>query len=45
MKTKIEVNGFEIEIEENENGIVEINVTRDGEQIDEMSLDASEFAG
>ncbi len=43
MTTKIEVNGFEIEIKENENGIIEINVTREGEQVDEMSLDPAEF--
>ncbi len=43
MKTKIEVNGFEIEIQENENGVVEINVTRDGQEVDEMSLDPAEF--
>lgn len=44
MKTKIEVNGFEIEIQENEeNGVVTLNVTRDGEPVDEMSLDPAEF--
>lgn len=44
MKTKIEVNGFEIEIQENEeNGVVTVNVTREGEQVDEITLDPSEF--
>ena len=45
MKTEIEVNGFEIEIEQNEDGTVEVKIERDDEVIEEITLDPSEYEG
>lgn len=42
MKTTIEINGFEIHIEQ-DGDIVEIEVLRGGEVVDEMKLDAADF--
>ena len=41
MKTKVEINGYEIEIEEKD-GLVSVSATKDGEIIEEFSLNIGE---
>lgn len=44
MKTTIEINGFEITIEENE-GVISVVANKDGESIEEFTIDSNEFEG
>ena len=41
MKTKVEINGYEIEIEE-KNGLISVSVTFEGEVVEEFQIETEE---